>query len=174
MGYPAKRKAAVLQKMLPPNNKPIAQLAKEEGIAQGTIAILATDHAPHPMHTKEKPFSEASFGIVGLDCALALYAKALIDDGVLDWSKMLAMMTTNPASLINRPDLGRLTIGNLADITIIDPNLQWTIDAQQFASTARNCPFDGWEVKGKAIATIYGGSLVHQSLGNRINHCENA
>ena len=168
------REVGTMAKMNPPLRERHDIDAIKEGIAQGTIAILATDHAPHPMHTKEKPFSEASFGIVGLDCALALYAKALIDDGVLDWSKMLAMMTTNPASLINRPDLGRLTIGNLADITIIDPNLQWTIDAQQFASTARNCPFDGWEVKGKAIATIYGGSLVHQSLGNRINHCENA
>ena len=168
------RDIGTMAKMNPPLRQQHDIDTIKEGIAQGTIKILATDHAPHPMHTKEKPFKEASFGIVGLDCALALYAKALIDDGVLDWPRMLAMMTSNPADLINRPELGRLTIGNLADITIIDPNLQWTIDAQQFASTAKNCPFDGWEVKGKAIATIYGGSLVHQSLGNRINHCENA
>ena len=146
----------------------------KEGIADGTIAILATDHAPHPMHTKDKPFAQASFGIVGLDCALALYAKALVEDDVVDWPTMLAMMTTNPARLINRSDLGILTVGGRADITIIDPQFNWTIDAQAFASTARNCPFDGWKVKAKPVATIFGGSLVHQTLGERLKHCENA
>jgi dihydroorotase len=126
------------------------------------------------MHTKDKTFSEASFGIVGLDCALALYAKALVDDGVLDWPKMLLMMTSNPATLINRPELGVLALGNRADITIIDPNLDWTIDTRIFASTARNCPFDGWKVKGKAIATIFGGNLGYQLLGDRQNRCKTA
>ena len=146
----------------------------KEGIADGTIEILATDHAPHPLHTKDKPFAEASFGIVGLDCALALYAKALIDDGVLNWPQMLAMMTSNPATLIDRPERGKLYVGNPADITIIDPNHSWTIDTEAFASSARNCPFDGWEVKGKAIATFYNGKIVSHSLGDRQNHCKPA
>jgi len=123
------------------------------------------------MHTKDLPFANASFGIVGLDCALALYAKALIDDGVLNWAQMLGMMTHNPAMLINRPELGTLTVGELASITIIDPNQPWTIDIDSFASTARNCPFNGWDVKGKAIATIYNGSLALDALGDRLNHC---
>ncbi|HIB50169.1 MAG TPA: dihydroorotase [Phycisphaerales bacterium] len=156
-------------------NPPLRELQDinqiKEGIADGTIEILATDHAPHPMHTKDQPFANASFGIVGLDCALALYAKALIDDGVLDWSQMLAMMTNNPAALINRPSLGTLTVGDLASITVIDPKLSWTIHVDSFASTARNCPFNGWEVKGKAIATIYDGYLALEALGDRLNHC---
>jgi len=165
------RDLGTMAKMNPPLRQQQDINLIKEGIADGTIAILATDHAPHPMQTKEKPFAEASFGIVGLDCALALYAKALIDDGVLDWPQMLAMMTSNPATLINRHELGKLDVGNQADITIIDPDFNWTIDTQEFASTARNCPFHGWEVKAKAIATMYGGSFVQQVLGDRMNRC---
>lgn len=168
------RDLGTMAKMNPPLREQHDINLIKEGIADGTIEILATDHAPHPLHTKNVPFDKASFGIVGLDCALALYAKALIDDGVLDWASMLAMMTRNPATLINRPELGSLTVGNRADITIIDPNLTWTIDSQIFASTARNCPFDGWKVKGKAIATIYSGVLTSQCLSDRINHCNTA
>lgn len=168
------RDLGTMAKMNPPlrEQHDIDQI--KEGIADSTIEILATDHAPHPLHTKDMPFKEASFGIVGLDCALALYAKALIDDGVLDWPKMLAMMTCNPANLINRPDLGVLTVGSRADVTIIDPSISWTIDVQQFASTAQNCPFDGWNVRGRAIATMYGGNLAYHSLGERQNRCNTA
>lgn len=168
------RDLGTMAKMNPPLREQSDIDLIKEGIADGTIEILATDHAPHPLHTKHVPFAEASFGIVGLDCALALYAKALIDDGVLDWPKMLAMMTCNPATLVNRPELGTLTVGNPADITIIDPNLAWIIDTQNFASTARNCPFDGWKVKGKAIATLYSGILASDSLGDRQNRCKTA
>ena len=168
------RDLGTMAKMNPPLREQHDIDLIKKGIAEGTIEILATDHAPHPMHTKEKPFAEASFGIVGLDCALALYAKALIDDGVLDWPKMLAMMTNNPANLINRPSLGTLGTGSPAEITIIDPTFAWTIDSKSFASTARNCPFDGWQVKGKAIATISNGNLALHSLGDRQNHCNTA
>ncbi|MBC8201014.1 MAG: dihydroorotase [Planctomycetes bacterium] len=156
-------------------NPPLRELSDinllKEGIADGTIKILATDHAPHPLHTKNKPFADASFGIVGLDCALALYAKALVEDDVLTWPQMLSMMTLHPAALINRPELGRLQVGMRADITIIDPNYTWTIDSNTFASMARNCPFDGWNVTGRAIATIFGGNISHQILNDRFAHC---
>ena len=165
------RDLGTLAKMNPPLREHYDIDLIKKGIADGTIEILATDHAPHPLHTKSIPFPDASFGVVGLDCALALYAKALIDDGVLDWPRMLAMMTIHPSTLIGRSDLGSLTVGGIADITIIDPNLHWTIDVEQFATTGRNCPFNGWDVKGKAIATIYGGSIVHQSLYERADHC---
>jgi dihydroorotase len=163
-----------MAKMNPPLRESSDIAAIKKGIADGTIAILATDHAPHPLHTKERPFAEASFGIVGLDCALALYAKALIDDDVLDWPEMLAMMTCHPADLINRPLLGRFRVGNTADITIIHPNKRWTIEANTFASMGRNCPFTGWEVNCKAIATIYCGQLVHQELEDRVQLCNQA
>ena len=122
------------------------------------------DHAPHPQSTKDTTFPEASFGIVGVECALALYIKALIEDGTLEWQQMLKMMTSSPAALIGRTDLGCLKVGSKADITVIDPNLEWTIHASQFLSPARNCPFDGWKVKGRAIATILGGKISHSCL----------
>jgi dihydroorotase len=106
-------------------------------------------------------FAEAAFGIVGVDCALALYVEALIDDGVLDWPSMLAMMTINPARLLGLDKLwlGTLIEGGPADVTVIDPDLTWTIDVDEFATTGRNCPFDGRSARGRAVATIVGGAV---------------
>ena len=104
-------------------------------------------------------------GIVGLDCALPLYIKALIGGpdggGVIDWPTMLAMMTINPARLLglDRMGLGALTVGGPADVTIIDPHFPWTIDSDEFASRGKNCPFTGWNVQGRAVATIVAGEL---------------
>jgi len=144
----------------------------KQGIVDGVITILATDHAPHPTYTKERHFSEASFGITGVECALALYAKALIEDGTCDWPSMLAMMTSVPAQLLGRQDIGSLRIGEKADITVIDPQYPWNIDVNEFASMGKNCPFDGWEVQCKPIATIFDGKLVFDALGTRATHCE--
>jgi len=136
--------------------------ALKAAIADGTITILATDHAPHPAASKALPFADASFGIVGLDCALPLYVRALIEDGVTDWPGLLAMMTINSARLIGIADdgFGTLTIGGPGDVTVIDPELAWTIDPDGFATTGRNCPFSGWTVRGRAVATIVGGKLA--------------
>ncbi len=169
--HEACRNLGTMAKMNPPLRELSDINLLKEGIADGTIKILATDHAPHPLHTKNKPFADASFGIVGLDCALALYAKALVEDGVLTWPQMLSMMTHHPAALINRPDLGTLQVGMCADITIIDPNCKWTIEADTFASRALNCPFDGWDVTGRSIATLYGGILNTQADSDRFAHC---
>jgi dihydroorotase len=131
------------------------------GIADGTITVLATDHAPHPWHRKQLDFDAAAFGVVGLDCALPLYMKALVDDGVISLETMLAMMTINPAKLlgIDRMGLGALIVGGPADVTVIDPQLEWTIRCDEFATTGRNCPFEGLEVRGRAIATVVAGDL---------------
>jgi len=133
----------------------------KHGIADGTITILATDHAPHLPQTKQTDFANASFGVVGLDCALSLYAKALVDDGVIDWPAMLAMMTINPARLVglDRAGIGRLAVGLPADVTVIDPQLSWTIDVATFASAGRNCPFHTWQVHARAVATIVSGRI---------------
>jgi len=163
------KKLGTMAKMNPPLRTLDDIASIKEGIADGTISILATDHAPHPLKTKELPFQEASFGIVGLECALPLYVKALIEDGVLDWPAMLAMMTVHPATLIGRPDLGRLCRGRKADITVIDPAMQWTINKELFASRGLNCPFDGWSVTGKAIVTILGGQITHHLLQDNSN-----
>lgn len=133
----------------------------KEAVAQGIITVLATDHAPHPLGSKQVDMAAASFGIVGLDCALPLYAAALIGDGVLNWPEMLAMMTIHPARLVglDRVGLGQLKVGGPGDVTVIDPELGWTIDAARFASTGRNCPFDGWNVTGRAVAVVINGAI---------------
>lgn len=130
-----------------------------QAIRDGVITVLATDHAPHTAEEKELEFASAPFGIVGLDCALPLYVKALIDSETLDWPGMLAMMTANPAKLVKLDGKGVLSEGADADVTIIDPDEPWTIDKTQFATLGRNTPFDGWRVRGRAIAAIVGGEL---------------
>ena len=134
------------------------------GVADGTITVLATDHAPHLPEAKALDFAAAPFGISCLDCALPLYVMALIEDGVTDWPSLLAMMTVNPARLtgLDRQGIGSLKIGGPADLTVIDPELAWTIDVGQFKSAGRNCPFDGWKVRGRAIATIARGTVIHR------------
>jgi dihydroorotase len=146
-------------KMNPPLRTAADIAMLKEGIASGVITVLATDHAPHPAASKDVDFAQAAFGIVGVESALPLYVKALVDDGVLSWPELVAMMTINPARLIgiDAGGLGTLTVGGEADVTIIDPDLEWTIDADAFISTGRNCPFDGWSVRGRAIGAIIGG-----------------
>ena len=143
-------------------NPPLRSLADVEairrGVADGTIDCLATDHAPHAKEEKELEFNLAPFGIVSLDCALALYVKALIASKLLTWPELIARMTVNPAAVINRP-LGTLSPGAAADVTIIDPKKRWTIRPAAFASKARNCPYDGWRVRGRAVCTLVGGQV---------------
>ncbi len=105
---------------------------------------------------------------MGLECALPLYRRALIDDGVIDWPQLLAMMTMHPAEVtgLDRQGLGRLAVGGPADVTVIDPDAPWTIDVNHFASTGRNCPFDGWSVTGRAVYVIAGGRLHRLDSGS--------
>lgn len=144
-------------KMNPPLRSKRDTKALLKGIQDGTITILATDHAPHTKQDKETDFTTAAFGIVGLDCALGLYAKALIETGTIDWPAMLAMMTIHPAELCGLTDKGTLAKGADADVTIIDPAANHAIDIHSFAGQGRNCPFHGWQVPAQPIATIVGG-----------------
>lgn len=129
------------------------------GVADGTISILATDHAPHTREEKEREFAVAPYGIIGLECALSLYIKALIEPGVIDWPRLIALMSTHGAQLCQLQGKGHLGVGADADVTIIDPAHNWTIDANRFAGKSRNCPFDGWSATGRATATIVGGDV---------------
>ena len=129
------------------------------GIQDGTITILATDHAPHTQEEKELEFAAAPYGIIGLESALPLYIRALIEPKVIDWPAMLAMMTINPARLCTLEGKGTLAPGSDADVTLIDPANQWTIDVHEFASKSRNCPFHGQKVTGRALATVVGGAF---------------
>jgi len=145
-------------KMNPPLRPAADVKACIEAVRDGTIDILATDHAPHLAEEKELEFPYAPFGIIGLECALALYVKALVEPGHVDWMKLIDLMATRPANLVGLKK-GTLEDGTDADVTIIDPKMQWTIDIDQFASKSRNCPFHGWQVTGRAVMTIVGGEV---------------
>ncbi len=143
-------------KMNPPLRARADVEACIQGVIDGTIDCLATDHAPHRAEEKELEFSRAPFGIIGLECALPLYVKALVEPGYLSWLKLIDLMSTAPARII-RSDRGTLREGAVADITVIDPRHTWTIDPSTFASKSRNCPFAGWQVTGRPVRTIVGG-----------------
>ncbi len=130
-----------------------------EGIVDGTITVLGTDHAPHTASEKSTDFASAPFGMIGVECALALYVKALIDTQAIDWPRLIAMMTIEPARLLRLEErgVGRLGTGLPADITVIDPQRRWKIDPASFKSRSRNCPFAGWSVKGGIQEVFVGG-----------------
>jgi len=145
-------------------NPPLRTAADVEavraGVADGTIDCLASDHAPHAAEEKELEFGLAPFGMTSLECALGLYVKALIGTKVLDWPALIAAMTVHPARAIGQP-LGTLSVGAPADVTVIDPRKRWTVRADRFLSKSRNCPYDGWSLKGRAVVTIVGGKVKH-------------
>ena len=131
------------------------------GVIDGTIDMLVTDHAPHVAEEKARGFLEAPPGIVGLETSLALFAKALIAPGHIEWSKLIELMSTAPARIFGLPG-GSLAVGAPADVTLIDPRAEWTIDVSRFRSKGRNCPFDGMAVTGRVVCTIVGGEIKYQ------------
>jgi len=148
-------------KMAPPLRTADDINALKAGLADGTIDCLVSDHAPHSREEKELEFIYAPFGIVGLDVSVALFIKALIEPGVLDWPGLIEKMTVNPARILGI-DKGTLTVGADADVTVIDPDLAWTVDVEKFYSKSRNCPYHGWELRGRPVATVVGGCIRHQ------------
>ncbi len=132
--------------------------ALKEAIAEGLIDALVTDHAPHLQSEKELEFLAAPFGIASLECALALFVKALIEPGILDWPALIRLMTEMPAKILG-VDKGTLGVGKQADVTIIDPKAEYEIDVNKFRSKSKNCPYHGWKVTGKVEKTIVGGEI---------------
>ena len=146
-----------LAKMNPPLRTEDDVAAIKQGLKDGTIDVIATDHAPHAMDEKSVEFDHAPFGIVGLETAVGLVFK-LVHEGVLSMSEAVRKLSFNPASIL-KINKGTLSVGADADITIIDPNVEWTVDSSQFKSKSRNTPFEGWKLKGRAVQTIVGGRL---------------
>ncbi len=132
--------------------------ALKEAVAEGLVDALATDHAPHLQSEKELEFLAAPFGIASLECALGLYVKALVEPGIADWPGLIRLMTEGPAKIIGI-DKGTLSRGKQADVTIIAPDAEYTIDVNEFRSKSRNCPYHGWTVRGKVEKTIVGGEI---------------
>ena len=132
--------------------------ALKQAIADGLVDALVTDHAPHLQSEKELEFLAAPFGIVGLECALGLYVKALVEPGILSWPGLISLMTERPAKIIG-VDKGTLGKGKQGDVTIIDPDAEYEIDVNKFRSKSKNCPYHGWKVTGKVEKTIVGGEI---------------
>ena len=131
-----------------------------EGIADRTLSILCSDHAPHAGFEKEVEFDAAPFGIIGLETELGLFLDLLVHKyGKIDIARLIEMYTVEAASLL-KISAGTLSIGARADVTLIDPELEWTVSVDCFESASRNCPFDGWKLKGRAVRTIVGGKTV--------------
>jgi len=128
------------------------------GLADGTIDVIASDHAPHAKEKKMQELDRAPFGVIGVETTLGLVVTRLIEPGHLDWPMALAKMTINPARIL-RIDRGTLKIGAEADVTIIDPEARWTVDPARFRSQSSNTPFAGWELKGRAEVVIVGGRV---------------
>jgi len=145
-----------LAKMNPPLRTGEDVAAIRQGLKDGTIDAIATDHAPHAWDEKSVEFDAAPFGIVGLETSVGLSLK-LVQEGVLSMSQLIERMSTTPGRIIGRG--GTLSVGAAADITIIDPNMEWTVDATEFKSRSKNTPFSGSKLTGRAVQTIVGGVL---------------
>lgn len=146
-------------KMNPPLRTKEDVLALKEGLRDGIIDVISTDHAPHHADEKAQSIVDAPFGIVGLETAVALTITELVDTGYLTPLEMAEKMSTNPAKILGI-DKGSLKPGKVADITIIDPNASYKIDVNTFLSKGKNTPFHGRPVKGKVMVTIVNGKIV--------------
>lgn len=147
-----------LAKMNPPLRTEADRLAVIEGLKDGTISIIATDHAPHSKEEKEKPLTEAPSGIIGLETSLALGITELVRKGYLTMVELIEKMSVNPARLYHI-EAGTLSVGAAADVVLFAPEEEWVVDG--YASKACNSPFTGWKLNGKVKRTICGGEVVY-------------
>ncbi len=146
-------------KMAPPLRRAADVEAVKDGLRDGTIDAIATDHAPHHRDEKEVEFDRAAYGVVGLETALPL-ALRLVEEGLLSLSAVLRKLTVNPARILGLP-YGTLSPGAPADVVIFDPHRRWQVQAQRLRSKSKNTPFDGWDFTGKVIWTLVGGRVAY-------------
>ena len=144
-------------KMNPPLREEKDRLAIIEGLKEGTIDCIITDHAPHSKEEKDKPLDQAPSGITGIETSLALGVTELVEKGYLSMMQLLEKMTVNPAKLYNM-EQGRLQEGKPADVVLFDPEEEWEV--KEYKSKATNSPFTGWKLKGKVKYTICDGKII--------------
>jgi dihydroorotase len=148
-------------------NPPLRSASDREAIlvalADGTVDAIATDHAPHAIHEKQVEFEHASFGITGLETALALAITKLHRDHKIPLTRIVELFTAGPARVFDLRDRGSLARGNFADVTIFDPKKRWTFAAAKSESLSHNTPFDGWQFTGKVMATMVSGKIVYRA-----------
>jgi dihydroorotase len=148
-------------KMSPPLRTQADIDAMLVGLKDGTLEVIATDHAPHAPEKKMRELDQAPNGIIGLETMLPICVVALIEPGHLTWPQLIEKLTIKPAQVLGI-DRGTLKPGAKADVTIIDPKTEWTIDPTKFRSKSRNTPYTGWKVRGRASAVLVGGDVKYE------------
>ena len=151
-------------KMNPPLREVADRDAMLAGIADGSVDLIATDHAPHHADEKMLEFDRAPFGIVGLETAVSIVFDRLVHAGKISLARMIELLSVNPAAIFNLPG-GSLAEGRPADVTVLAPDLAVTVQAAALKSKSKNTPFDGWELRGGVVATIVGGRAVYRNAG---------
>src|SRR5580704_12945191 len=149
-------------KMNPPLRAATDREAILVALADGTVDAIATDHAPHAAHEKQVEFERASFGITGLETALALAITKLHREHRIPLTRIVELFTAGPARVFDLPGRGSLARGSFADVTLFDPKKRWTFEAAKSRSLSRNTPFNGWQFTGRVAATIVGGTIAYQ------------
>jgi len=150
-------------KMNPPLRSEADRQAICEGLSDGTLDAIATDHAPHSIKEKKIAFGSAANGIIGLETAVSLSLR-LVQDGVLSLAALIEKMSTAPGRILGL-ETG-LRVGQAADVTIIDPDVEYTVESDNFQSLSRNTPFEGWHLKGRAVFTLVGGRVIYELDNN--------
>ena len=146
----------------PPLREAVDRDAMIAGLADGSIDVIATDHAPHHYDEKRVEFDHAPFGITGLETAVSLCLDRLVHPGIITMARLVELLSTSPARILGVAG-GSLSDGAIADISILAPDLMVTVDAATMRSKSKNTPFDGWTLRGGVAATIVGGRVVYQN-----------
>jgi dihydroorotase len=149
--------------MNPPLRSDRDREAMIEGILDGVVDAIATDHAPHAMHEKEVEFELAPNGIIGLETALGLSLRWLHREWRMPLGRVLSLLSAQPAALLGLKGRGTLTVGSYADVVVFDPKVEWTYRATESQSKAKNTPFDGWQMQGKVRWTVSEGKIAYAS-----------
>jgi len=152
-------------KVNPPLRTERDVMALREGVADGTIDIIATDHAPHPTESKECEWQSAAFGMVGLETALSVSFLALVKSGLMKWEELIDRMSIAPCQIAGYANQGSLAVGDSANFLIFDPNESWLVETSALRSKSKNTPFAGMELPGRVVATAFNGSFVYGEAG---------
>ncbi len=161
-------------KMNPPLRSRADREALRRGLADGTIDAIATDHAPHALFEKRQEFDRAPFGITGLETALPIALTELHHRDGVPLTRIVELLSTNPARIAGLHDRGTLRPGAIADVTVFDPHARWTFAVAQSRSRSHNSPFDGWKFTGRVAATIVGGRIVYRTKDKRVAQAPSA
>ena len=150
-------------KMNPPLRSEQDKQALLQGVLDGTIDVIATDHAPHSAEEKSKGLKGSAMGVVGLETAFGVLYTKLVKTGFIPFEKLIDMMSIKPREIFNLPG-GRISEGEVADLALLDVNKQWTVNPDEFLSMGRATPFEGWELVGKNVLTMCKGEIVYEAL----------